>query len=72
MKCKQSNSAWSGERSEGYYNQQRRKPLRHLGMSRGDGECSMCEHTEEPEERKNSPTQDANRRQEKECRRDEH
>jgi hypothetical protein len=37
VKCRQSNSARSGERSGGYYNQQGRKPLRHLGMSRGDG-----------------------------------
>jgi hypothetical protein len=37
VKCRQSNSTRSGERSGGYYNQQGRKPLRHLGMSRGDG-----------------------------------
>jgi hypothetical protein len=41
VNCKQSNSVRSGERSgersEGYYKQQQgRKPLRHLGMSRGD------------------------------------
>ena len=36
VKCKQSNSSRSGERSGGYYNQLGRKPLWHLGMSRGD------------------------------------
>jgi hypothetical protein len=25
--------------------EQRRRPLRHLGMSRGDGECAVCERT---------------------------
>jgi hypothetical protein len=41
VRCKQSNSSRSGERSGGYYNQQRRRPLRHLGMSRGDGGCAF-------------------------------
>jgi hypothetical protein len=45
VRCKQSNSSRSGEgsglASGGYYNQQRRRPLRHLGMSRGDGGCAF-------------------------------
>ncbi len=44
VKYRQSNSARSGERSGGYYNQQRRKPLRHLGLSRGDWGCAF-KHT---------------------------